>query len=286
MEVQLLSDPLFMISAIQKTEDGTVTLTITIPWKEAEAVRKETVEKLSAEAELPGFRKGKAPKNLIEEKLDPQVVRDETLRKLLPKFYLEAVGEHKLNPIISPLIHVQDVEEGKDWQFTAKTAEAPKIDLGGYKENVKKITAKSKIIVPGKENQPPNFEEIARELLNTVKLSVPKIIVDREVERLLAQLLDEIRRLGLNLDQYLASSGKTIDNLRAEQEIKAQNDIKLELILQRIAEEEKIEVSDKEIDDAVKNAKTPEERQSLEANKYLLASIIRQQKTLEFLRNL
>lgn len=275
-----------MISAIQKTEDGTISLTITIPWKEIEAAKKETVERLSKEVELPGFRKGMAPKNLVEEKLDPQIVRDELLRGLLPKFYLEAVAEHKLNPIITPLIHVQTMDEGKDWQFSAKTAESPKIDLGDYKERVKKVTAKSKIIVPGKEQQPPSFEDIAKELLESVKFNIPKVIVDREVERLLAQLLDEIRRLGLTLDQYLASSGKTIEQLKAEQEIKAQNDIKIELTLQKIAEDEKIQVSEKEIEDAVKSAKTPEERQNLEANKYLLASIIRQQKTLEFLRSL
>jgi len=275
-----------MISAIQKEEDGTITLTITIPWKDIDEARRQTIESLGRETELPGFRKGKAPKNLIEEKLDPQLVRDETLRKLLPKYYLEAVADHKLNPIISPLIHVQNFEDGKDWQFTAKTAEPPKIDLGGYKDSIKKITAKSKIIVPGKETQSTSFGDIAKELLGAAKFSIPKIIVDREVERLLAQFLDEVRRLGLTLDQYLASSGKTVENLRAEQEAKAANDIKLELILQKIAEDEKIEVSDKEIEDAIKNAKTPQERQNLETNKYLLASIIRQQKTLEFLRSL
>lgn len=275
-----------MISAIQKTEDGTITLTVTIPWKEVSEAKKQTIEKLSQETELPGFRKGKAPKNLIEEKLNSQVVRDETLRALLPKYYLDAVAEHKLNPIISPLIHIHSFEDDKDWQFTAKTAEPPKIALGNYKENVKKITAKSKIVIPGKAEQPPNFEEIAQEILKSSSLNVPKIIVDREVEKLLSQTLDEIKRLGLTLDQYLASTGKTVENLRKEHEAKASNDIKLELILQKIAEEEKIQVSDKEIGDAVKNAKTEEERKSLEANKYLLASILRQQKTLEFLRSL
>lgn len=275
-----------MISAIQKTGDGTIILTITIPWKEISEVKKQTVEKLSQETELPGFRKGKAPKKLIEEKLNPQVVRDETLRTLLPKYYLDAVAEHKLNPVISPLIHIHSFEDDKDWQFTAKTAEPPKIDLGNYKENVKKVTAKSKIIVPGKEPEPANFKEIAQEILKGASLNVPKIIVDREVERLLSQTLDEIKRLGLTLDQYLASTGKTVENLRKEHEGKASNDIKLELILQKIADEEKIQVSDKEIDYAVKNAKTEEERKNLEANRYLLASVIRQQKTLEFLRSL
>lgn len=95
-----------MISAIQKAEDGTITLTITIPWREVDEAKKQTVGELSSETELPGFRKGKAPKNLIEEKLDPQLVRDETLKKILPKYYLDSVAEHKLNPIISPLIHI------------------------------------------------------------------------------------------------------------------------------------------------------------------------------------
>ena len=278
--------PTNMISALQKQEDGTIILTVTIPWDRVEQTKAEAVEEQSKNAQMPGFRKGKAPKKLVEEKLDQEKIREEILRKLLPQTYLEALKEHNLNPIMSPQIHIEKLEEGKDWQYVAKTSELPEVDLLDYKENVRKVTAKGKIIVPGKKEEPVSFEEITKAILDSVKVKIPKIIMDREVDRLLSQTLDEIKRLGMTLDQYLASTGKTAEILRNEYEAKAVNDIKLEFVLQKIADTEKITVSEEEINKTIKDAKTEDERKNLEANKYLLATIIRQRKTLEFLRSL
>lgn len=275
-----------MISAIQKLEDGTISLTVTIPVSRVAQFKEEVINSLVSEAELPGFRKGKAPRNLVEEKLDKSKLNEEILKKLLPATYMEALNEHKLNPIVSPQIHITAIEEGKDWQYTALTCEAPVVDLGDYKENIRKITAKSKIVIPGKEPQPVSFDELTKELLASAKVNVPKLIIQSETDRLLSQTLDEVKRLGMTLDQYLASTGKTPEGLRNDYETKATNDIKLEFALQKVADSEKINVTDEEIQAAIKEAKSEEERKGLEANRYLLATIIRQRKTLEFLRSL
>ncbi|MDO8639699.1 MAG: hypothetical protein Q7R53_02120, partial [bacterium] len=87
-------------------------------------------------------------------------------------------------------------------------------------------------------------------------------------------------------DQYLSSTGKKPEDLRNEYKRKAENDIRLEFALLKIAEEEKIVVDEKEIEEAIKAAKSDDERKNLETNRYLLASILRQQKTLDFLKNL
>ena len=112
------------------------------------------------------------------------------------------------------------------------------------------------------------------------------MLVDQEVDRLLSQTLNEIKSLGLSLDQYLASTKKTPEQLRAEYAQKAESDIKIEFALQKIAEAEKIVVEEKEVEEAITKAKSDQERASLESNKYLLANILRQQKTLDFLKNL
>ena len=275
-----------MKSILAKQDDGTIQLNITIPWATVKKAKEVAMEAYLASAQLPGFRKGKAPKKLVEENINQDHLREEVLRKLLPESYVEALKEHDLKPILNPKIHVQKLEDEKDWTFEAFTAEAPEITLGDYKNNVKKVTAKSKIIVPGKEETPANFEEIAKAILETAKVKIPAIIIEQEVDRLLSQTLDEVKRLGLSLDQYLASTGRNTEALREEYTKKAENDIKLEFLLQKIAEEEKITVEDKEIDEAIAQAKTDAERQNLQNNRYLLASIIRQQKTLDLLRNL
>ena len=275
-----------MISAIQRQEDQTITLTITIPWAEVKKIKAGIIEDFVKNAEIAGFRKGKAPKKLVEEKIDQEKVREDTLKKLLPEYYLAAINEHKITPVIAPRIHVEKLEEEKDWQFIAVTCEAPTVKLGKYKEEIKKITAKAKIVIPGKEQAQVSFDDIVQELLKSVEVSIPKIIIEAEVERLLSQTLDEVKRLGLTLDQYLGSTGRTAEDLRKEYEKKAENDIKLEFILQKVAEEEHITIEDKEVDEAIQKAKNEAEKQNLEANRYLLSSILRQQKTLDFLRNL
>lgn len=288
-----------MISAVTREKDGTIKLTITIPSSEVVKTQNEVIEVMIQNATLPGFRKGKAPRKLVEEKLDKASIQEEVLKKLLPKFYVDAVSENKLKPIINPKIHVDKLEdlstlsdpelaegESKGWTFTALTCETPIIELGSYKENVKKVNTKSKIIVPGKEPEKPKSEEIIKALLDSINCQIPKILIDQEADRLLSQLLDEVKRLGLNLDQYLASTGKTPESVRKDYEQKAENDIKFEFALQQIADKENITVDQKEVDEAINKAKDDQERKNLEANRYLLTSILRQQKTLDFLRNL
>lgn len=280
-----------MISAIQKKEDHTIILTVTIPSDDVMATRKQVVEELAKSANVPGFRKGKAPAGMVEDKLDPEAIREEILKKLLSKYYIQAVEEHKVQPIVTPKIHIQAVEEGKDWQFTATTCELPPITLGKYQEKVKAVTAKSKIVIPGKEKLGPSLDEIIPALLGEVTAVIPHILVEQEVDRLLSRLLDDIKRLGLTLDQYLGSTSRTIESLRAEYEKKAENDIKLEFVLNKIAEDEKLVVEPKEVDEAIQKASAkggsaPGRKDELESNKYLLASILRQQKTLDFLKNL
>ncbi len=275
-----------MNSLIKRHEDGTIELTVTIPLSLVKKERDHVIEEHVKVSEIPGFRKGMAPKEMVEKSLDKDHIREDILRKLLPDTYVEALKEHKLNPILNPKLHVEKLEEEKDWVYTALTAEAPDVELGSYKSEIKKITAKSKIAVPGKEPVTVSFEEISQALIDNAKLIIPKVIIDQEVDRLLSQTLDEVRKLGLTLDQYLASTGRNSEGLRQEYAQKAERDVKLEFVLQKIAEQEGIKVEEKEIDEAIAQAKDETERQNLAGNRYLLSSIIRQQKTLDFLRAL
>lgn len=273
-------------SAIKREQDGTIVLTITIPADMVKKTQEAVTENVVKNANLPGFRKGKAPKKLVEESINPQRLSEETLKELLPQGYMEAVKTHNLRPVMNPKIHVEKLEEGKDWVFTATTAEMPQVTLKDYKKAIQGVTAKSKIVIPGKEQKVPNMDEIMKAFLEQVEITLPKVLIDQEADRLLAQTLDEIKRLGLTLDQYLASTGKTPEQLRTEYIAKATADMKFEFALQKVSEAEKITVGEKEIEEALQKAKDPQERANLEQNRYLLASILRQQKTLDFLRSL
>jgi len=275
-------------ATIERQDDGTIKFTITIPKDSVAKTTDEVLGEMAKGATMPGFRKGKAPQKLVEGALNPDQVRENILKKLLPQAYSEAVQENKITPIMNPKLHVEKIEDGEDWVVTALTCELPNVDLGEYKKSVQKITAKSKIIIPGKEQeqQKPSMDDIVKALLDTVKVKIPQILIDQETDRLLSQLLDDVKRLGLNLEQYLGTTKRSPEDLRNEYAKRAETDITVEFVLQKIAEVEKIAVDPKEIEEAIQKAKDPQEKQNLEGNKYLLAGILRQQKTLDFLMNL
>lgn len=277
-----------MTSALIREDNGTIKLTITIPWEDVVKTRDEVMQSVQKTANVAGFRKGKAPKKLVEENINDAALREDILKKLLPNHYIKAIEEHKLRPIMNPKIHVEAVEPNKDWSFTALTCEMPEITFADYKKKIKDITAKSKIVIPGKENEKnePNFDEIIKTLLDATTVTIPQILVEQEADRLLAQMLDEVKKLGLTLDQYMQSTGRTPETFREEYVKKAEQDIKLEFALQKVAETEKITVEQKEIEEAINASKSPEEKDNLIKNSYLLANILRQQKTLDFLKNL
>ena len=273
-------------ATIEKQPNGTIKFTIALPFAEESKVRDQVLAEHAKEVNVPGFRKGKAPEQMAAQRLNPEHIREDVLKKILPQAYMEAVQENKVRPIMNPKINVEKIDEGEDWIFTAETCEMPEVDPGKYKEHVQKVTAKSKIAVPGKEQEKPNLDQVVKAVTEGAKVEIPQLLIDQETDRLLAQLLDDVKRLGLNLEQYLGSTKRTSEDLRQEYATRATEDIKLEFVLQKIAEDAKIVVEEIEIEEAIQKAKSPAEKQNLEANRYVLAGILRQQKTLAFLKNL
>lgn len=270
---------------VEKTqaEDRTITLKITIPWNTVEQARTRVVDHLVKQVQVSGFRRGMAPRNVAEQHLKKELVQEEVLKEVLGKAYNEAVKQEKLTPIITPRVHVDTFEDGTDLVFSAELCEAPEITMGDYKKDVKEVTAKSKIAIPGKEEQKPNVDAILDAVVKNAQVVIPKVLYEQEANRLLSQMLDELKSLGLSLDQYLASRGKKSEDLRAEYEEKAKRDLSLEFVLRKIADDEKITVENSDLEDVLKDVKDEAQKQQLMANPYLLASIIRQQKTLDFL---
>jgi len=115
---------------------------------------------------------------------------------------------------------------------------------------------------------------------------LPQILVDEEVNSRLSQLLNRIEKLGLNLDSYLTSVGKTPQSIRDEYTIQAKNTISLELILQKIAEDQNVKIEDKQIDEVIKvsgvDPKAAEKLNNPE-QRLFIASILRKKAALESL---
>lgn len=305
--------PKSLKEGILRKSDGTIELTVIIPWVEAQKAQTEIENDLVKHVQLAGFRKGQAPKHIAKEKLNPELVKEELLKKVVGKAYNDAVTKNKLTPIVSPRVHIEVFTEGTDIIFTAQTCEEPVVELKNYKEEVKKLTSKSqpKADSPmaekssdkdpsasfgsaqdkssgqaGKEESKVSLDEILDLVLKVSTIQIPEILIENEVPRLLSQMLDELKKLGLTLDQYLASRKMEAEKLRLEYKTKAEQDLKLEFILRKIADSEKITVEKEDIEKAITSMENPKEREEVMKNPYLVASIIRQQKTVTFLSEL
>jgi len=286
-----------MKSKIKRGDKKAIELELLIPKKDIKDTYDKVLSQVVKNAEVKGFRKGKAPKDVVEKNVDKGKLYEQVLSQLLPKYYSEAVSEHKISPVVSPRITPILMEEGKDWSFKAETCEQPEVDLGDYKDKVKKEGAVDTIWVPGKDKGKKEEEnkevddakkvnKAIEILLKEARVELADILVEDEVKRRLSQTLDEVKKLGLSLDEYLRSSGKTIEQLKDEQKEKAEETLRLEFILNKIAEDEKIKVEEKDIDEAINKAPSTQERERLEQNKYVLAMLLRRQKVLEFLKGL
>lgn len=280
-----------MTNAIHKTDDGTIELTITIPWADIQKTYEVVVTETASHTEIPGFRKGKAPKEMVEENVDKTKVYEETIKRLVPKAYTDAVNEQKISPIMMPQIELKEAQEGKDWVVLAKTCERPSVTLQDYKKAIAvlKATKTPKIIVPGKEPaaseklKGPTVDEVLEALLGAVEAKLPEILLEHEVTHQLSQLVDQTKKLGLTVEQYLSSTGKTADSVRAEYRSQAMKNLTLEFALEAIAEKEKVMVGEEEIAKLIATAKTGEERKNLESQRYYLTSLLRRQKTVDAL---
>lgn len=284
-----------MTISCQRLPKSTVVLTLNIPWNEVKKTYDRIIKEAIKEIEVKGFRKGKAPKKLAEKQLDKGKITQEVLNQILPQAYGQALKEHDLKPITAPKIEAQEIGENKDWVFKITVAEKPKIDLGDYKEEIRKAKKPTPKIWTPKEKGKSDKDEDKKEsplakalatLLKTARVEISDLLVENETSRLLAQILEEIKKLGLTLDSYLSSVGKTPEILREEHQKRAEETLKLEFILAEIAEKEGISVEPSEIDEFIKKAPDEKTKKALEDQKYYLASVLRKQKTLDHLLSL
>lgn len=120
------------IKNVEKQEKSTVTLTIEVDGKEFEAAVERAYKKQRGSISIPGFRKGHAPRKIIESMYGSGVFYEDAVKEVYPKAYAEAVEQEKLDVVAWPEISIEDV--GKDGlTFKAVVAVRPEVTLGEYK---------------------------------------------------------------------------------------------------------------------------------------------------------
>ena len=118
---------------VEKLEKNMAKLTVEVPAEDVEKAIQGAYQKTKKSINIPGFRKGKAPRQLIEKMYGKEVLYSDAVDAMLPKAYSDAVEECGEEIVSYPKIDVVQIESGKPFIFTAEVAVKPAVTLGEYK---------------------------------------------------------------------------------------------------------------------------------------------------------
>lgn len=118
---------------VEKLEHNMAKLTVEVAAEDVEKALQAAYLKQRKQINIPGFRKGKVPRQMIEKMYGPEVFYDEAANNMIPDAYAKAYDESELDIVSQPKIEVVQMEKGKPFIFTAEVAIKPEVTLGDYK---------------------------------------------------------------------------------------------------------------------------------------------------------
>ena len=119
---------------VENLEKNMIKLTIEVDAAELDKAIEKAYQKQKNQINIPGFRKGKAPRKMIEQMYGKGVFYEDAANALIPESYTKALDEYEGKEIVSaPSIDVVQIEAGKPFIFTAEVAVKPEVTLGQYK---------------------------------------------------------------------------------------------------------------------------------------------------------
>ena len=118
---------------VEKMEKNMAKLTIEVAAEDLEKAMQNAYQKAKGRISIPGFRKGKAPRKMIEQMYGKGVFLEDAVNALIPEHYSKALAECELEIVSQPTIDITQAEPGKAFIFTAEVAVKPEVTLGDYK---------------------------------------------------------------------------------------------------------------------------------------------------------
>ncbi|MFB7940249.1 trigger factor [Streptomyces sp. NPDC127049] len=121
-----------MKSAVETLNPTRVRLTVEVPFEELKDSLDAAYKKINQQVTVKGFRKGKIPARVIDQRFGRGAVLEEAVNDALPKFYTEAVNEAEVNPLGQPEVDIKELKDGELLSFTAEVDIRPAIEIPDY----------------------------------------------------------------------------------------------------------------------------------------------------------
>ncbi|HCP08625.1 MAG TPA: trigger factor [Candidatus Moranbacteria bacterium] len=163
---------------IKKLPKSRIEIKITVPREDWEKHLDKAAAEVSEEIKFEGFRPGKAPRKMVEQKIGKGPVLNAAAEKAVQKSYVDFVTAEKLEVIGSPEVEIEKIEEGFDLEFVARVAVMPKIEIkDSYKKDIKKVNEANK-----DKSSEPTEDEVLLELEKLANSRVKLVTVAREAK--------------------------------------------------------------------------------------------------------
>lgn len=215
---------------IKKLEKSLVEIKGEIETTEFESYREAALKKLGENFEIDGFRKGKVPANILEQKLPEMALLEEMAQMALSKSYGKIIEENKIDAIGYPRINITKLAKGNPLGFTITVATLPEMKLPDYKALAKKVNGKEEKI----EVTDAEFENIVKQAR---MIRAKEMAKGGEIDENNLPEIDDayVKTLGgfENLEDF---NKKIRENVLEEKKMRAKDKKRLEIIESIIAE--------------------------------------------------
>lgn len=311
-----------------------------IPYEAVTPYREHALKDIAEEIEMPGFRKGHVPHELVLKRIGEVAVLEEAVNHFVRDFYPELLDTLKLDVVGRPNIAITklapsnpvglrivaalypDISLPPDWKDTAKKIplepaesatdeevtktleqlrqsrkkedEVPELSdefaksvgafetLDALKEQMKKGISEEKIRAARDKRR----GKIIDTLLEKTSVDTPRIFIEAELDKIMSQMQDDVARFGVKYEDYLKQINKTEGQLREEFKAQAEKRAKLQLTLNKIAADEKVEAEKEAVEEEMKHALEhfPDARPELV--RIHIETVLRNEKVLQLLENI
>jgi len=289
-----------MQTNVEKLPKSTLKLTVTVPSEKVKQTYEKVLTDIVNGAEIPGFRKGHAPKEMVLEKTDVSSLYGEVVNELLKTYYPQALKEHLIQPIANPKVEIKEFDLEKDFIFVATIATRPDVKIGDFRKSIKEkyenLEKQDKTLNEERLRKGEKLEDthihltvanVIDSIVDVTEVELPEILIEDEIDRMLSRLVNQAESIGLSLDQYMKSQNKTSEQLRGEYKSIAEKNLKSELALSKLVIDEKIEVTDTEIEEMIAASKdqTLMDKMQNDTEKWYIKSVLAKNKLISKLIN-
>ncbi|MFC7220252.1 trigger factor [Streptomyces polyrhachis] len=202
-----------MKSAVETLNPTRVRLTVEVPFEELKDSLDAAYKKINQQIAVPGFRKGKIPARVIDQRVGRGAVLEEAINDALPKFYTEAVNEAGVNPLGQPDVDITDLKDGELLSFTAEVDVRPSLELP---EDFSNIAVEVDAVEVTDEDVAQSIEQLRERFASTTPVERAAAEGDVVTVDLEAKVDGEVLEDGVAEGvSYTIGSGELLDGIDA-----------------------------------------------------------------------